>query len=434
MPLRLSAGDGDFAAQFDALVDARREAPQDVRDIVSEILARVRGEGDQAVIEYTKRFDGLDLSPETMRVTADKVAEAWTRCDRAQLSALEHAAERIADYHRRQMPQDLDYEDDDGNRLGYRWTALDAVGLYVPGGQASYPSSVLMNAIPARTAGVERLAMVVPAQDGALAPLVLAAAKISGIEEIYRIGGAQAVAALAYGTATVPPVDKIVGPGNIYVATAKAQLFGYVGIDSVAGPSEILVVADGDNDAKWIAADLLSQAEHDKAAQSILVTDDAGFADAVEAEIATMLTTLPRAEIAGESWRNNGAVIVVDALDDAVALVDRMAPEHLELACADEIAEALATKVRHAGAIFIGRRTPEAMGDYVAGPSHVLPTSRTARFSSGLSVFDFLKRSSIVNYSPAGLAKSGAAAVTLAQAEGLDAHALSVALRLDKKS
>lgn len=431
MPVRLDVGAADFEADFEALVKARRQAPEDVRATVTEILARVEKEGDAAVIDYTKKFDRLDLTADTIAIGADEIEAAWGKCDRRLLSALEHAAARIEAYHRRQMPQDSHYRDDDGCELGFRWTSLDAVGLYVPGGMAAYPSSVLMNAVPARVAGVARLAMVVPAPDGDLAPAVLAAAKIAGVHEIYRIGGAQAVAALAYGTETIAAVDKIVGPGNIYVATAKAQIFGQVGIDSVAGPSEVLIIADNGCDPRWIAADLMAQAEHDSAAQSVLITDDQDFADAVEREVAACLETLPRAEIAAASWRDHGAIITVADLNDAVLLVDRMAPEHLQLACEDELADRLAAAVKHAGAIFIGRLTPEAMGDYVAGPSHVLPTSRTARFSSGLSVFDFLKRSSLIRYGASGLAKSGPAAVILAEAEGLDAHALSVALRLN---
>lgn len=432
MPLRLDSASSEFEDRFTELVSARREAPEDVRATVADILDRVRTTGDTALIDLTRRLDKFDLTAETLAVTAGDIAAAWARCDRADLSALEYAASRIEDYHRRQMPEDLSYEDDQGTALGYRWTPLESVGLYVPGGRAAYPSSVLMNAVPARVAGVDRLAMVVPAPGGELAPLVLAAAKIAGIEEIYRIGGAQAVAALAFGTATIAPVDKIVGPGNIYVATAKAQLFGLVGIDSVAGPSEVLIVADRHNDPRWIAADLLAQAEHDATAQSVLICDDKDFAAAVEAEIEKYLAVLKRTEIAGASWRDHGAIVVVADLADAVRLVDRMAPEHLELACTDELAEDLARQVRHAGAIFIGRHTPEAMGDYVAGPSHVLPTSRTARFSSGLGVYEFLKRSSVIRYSPEGLAKSGPAAIRLAEAEGLDAHALSVSLRLAK--
>ncbi len=430
MPLRLDAGRAGFEAEFDALVTARRQAPQDVRATVAEILARVEKDGDAAVIDYTKKFDRLDLTPETIAIGPDEIEGAWGKCDRRLLSALEHSAARIEDYHRRQMPQDSLYRDDDGTELGFRWQPLDAVGLYVPGGKAAYPSSVLMNAVPARVAGVPRLAMVVPTPGGELVPAVLAAAKIAGVSEIYRIGGAQAVAALAYGTETIGAVDKIVGPGNIYVATAKAQVFGQVGIDSVAGPSEVLIIADKGSAPKWIAADLMAQAEHDSAAQSVLITDDQEFADAIGREVEACLASLPRAAIAAASWRDHGAIITVSDLQDAVGLVDRMAPEHLQLACEDGIAGQLAAAVKHAGAIFIGRLTPEAIGDYVAGPSHVLPTSRTARFSSGLSVFDFLKRSSLIRYGAAGLAKSGAAAVTLAEAEGLHAHALSVALRL----
>jgi len=430
MALRLDSRAADFARRFDALVEAGRGIDDDVDAVVAEILAQVRARGDAALIDYSARFDRLTFGHASdMRVGVEEIASARRRCGNEAIAALELAARRIESYHRRQMPEGFDYADEDGVRLGARWTPLSSVGIYVPGGTAAYPSSVLMNAVPARVAGVARIAMVVPAPDGKLNPLVLAAAAIAGIDEIYRIGGAQAVAALAWGTETVAPVDKIVGPGNAYVAAAKRRLYGIVGIDMVAGPSEILVVADGDNDPAWIAADLLSQAEHDADAQAVLITDDAAFADAVCAAVDACLATLPRADIARASWDRHGAVITVAGLDEAPALVDRLAPEHLEIATADP--EAIAGRVRHAGAIFLGRHTPEAVGDYVAGPSHVLPTSRSARFSSGLGVYDFLKRTSIIGCDAQSLRRIGGAAATLAGEEGLDAHALSVSIRLD---
>jgi histidinol dehydrogenase len=429
MALRLDAGERGFAARFDALVEAGRDVDEDVDAAVAAIIADVRARGDAALCDYTARFDRLTAeTASALRVGADEIAAARASCGNEALAALELAAERIADYHRRQRPADEDYIDPAGVRLGWRWTAISAVGLYVPGGTAAYPSSVLMNALPARIAGVERLVIAVPAPGGALNPLVLAAAGVAGVDEIWRIGGAQAIAALAYGTESLRPVDKIVGPGNAWVAAAKRRVFGAVGIDMVAGPSEILVVADADNDPDWIAADLLSQAEHDAAAQSILICDDAAFADAVEAAVAARLADLPRAAIARESWDSHGAVIVVGRLEDAAPLVDRLAPEHLELAVADP--DALAARIRHAGAIFLGRYAPEAVGDYVAGPSHVLPTSRSARFSSGLGVLDFLKRTSLIGCDEAALAAIGPAAVTLAGEEGLAAHARSVSVRL----
>jgi histidinol dehydrogenase len=429
MPLRLAAQSSSFARDFAALVDAKREAAAEVDESVAAILAEVRARGDAAVIDYTKRFDQLELTPETLRIPPRDVAAAAKSCSAATLAALQLAAERIEAYHRRQIPEDFSYSDAAGVRLGARWRALAAVGLYVPGGTAAYPSSVLMNAIPAKVAGVERLVMVVPAPRGVLNPLVLAAAELAGIGEIYRIGGAQAVAALAYGTASIAAVDKIVGPGNAYVAAAKRRVFGTVGIDMIAGPSEILVVADRRNDPAWIAADLLSQAEHDTAAQAILITDDEPFADAVAGAVDAHLAVLPRQSIAGESWRAHGAIITVDSWDEAVALVDRLAPEHLELALDD--AEGFAAKVRNAGAIFLGRYTPEAIGDYVGGPNHVLPTARSARFSSGLGVLDFMKRTSLLACDAESLQILGPAALTLARAEGLDAHALSIAIRLN---
>jgi histidinol dehydrogenase len=429
MPVELRLGEPGFAQAFDALLSAKRETDADVNAAVAAILADVRRRGDAAVIEYTARFDRLTLTADTLAVPPAEVEEAVGRCSTELMEALDLAAERIRRFHARQVPENLSYTDADGVRLGYRWTPVSAAGLYVPGGTAAYPSSVLMNAVPAKAAGVPRLVMVVPSPDGQLNPLVLAAAKIAGVDEIYRIGGAQAVGALAYGTATIAPVDKIVGPGNAYVAAAKRQVFGTVGIDMIAGPSEILVVADADNDPAWIAADLLSQAEHDTAAQSILITDDAAFAQAVAAAVESHLQTLPRAAIARESWQQHGALIVVPSLDDAVPLIDRVAPEHLELAVADP--DALAAKVNHAGAIFLGRYTPEAVGDYVGGPNHVLPTARSARFSSGLGVIDFMKRTTLLGCDADALRAIGPAAVTLAQAEGLGAHALSVASRLN---
>jgi histidinol dehydrogenase len=429
MPLRLDTSHAGFAAEFAALLDAKRDVEERVDDVAAAILADVRARGDAAVIEYTKKFDRLDLTPSTMRVAPAEIDAAEKACAPERLAALRLAAARIEAYHRTQVPAPLDYRDAAGVRLGARWNALAAVGLYVPGGTAAYPSSVLMNAIPAKVAGVTRVAMAVPSPDGKLNPLVLAAAKLAGVHEIYRIGGAQAVGALAYGTKSIAAVDKIVGPGNAYVAAAKRRVFGTVGIDMIAGPSEILVVADRHNDPTWIAADLLSQAEHDPAAQSILITDDADFADAVAAAVEIQLKTLPRVAIARESWQRHGAIVLVRGLEDAVALVDRLAPEHLELAV--EQPDALAAKIRNAGAIFLGRYTPEAVGDYVGGPNHVLPTSRSARFSSGLGVLDFMKRTSILGCDAAALGAIGPAAVTLAEAEGLEAHARSIAIRLN---
>jgi histidinol dehydrogenase len=428
MPLRLDAAKPDFAESFAALLATRRESATNVDAVVTAIIGDVQRRGDEAVLEYTAQFDRQTLTPETMRIGGTEIAAAVKACPKATIAALKLAAKRIEAYHRRQLPKDFTYRDGAGLRLGARWTAIEAAGLYVPGGTAAYPSSVLMNAVPAKVAGVERLVMTVPTPDGKVNPLVLAAAQIAGVDEVYRIGGAQAVAALAFGTDTIAPVDKIVGPGNAYVAAAKRQVFGTVGIDLIAGPSEVVIVADKGNDPRWIAADLLAQAEHDAVAQSILITDDAKFADAVaEATLAT-LETLPRRAIAGASWDKYGAIIAVRRLADAVALVDRLAPEHLQLAVAKP--DPLMKKVRHAGAIFVGRHAPEALGDYLAGPNHVLPTSRTARFSSGLGVLDFMKRSSIIGCDERGLRALGAAAVTLAGAEGLGAHALSIAIRL----
>ena len=428
MARRLRGSDPGFEDEFAEILLAKRESAPDVGKVVADILADVRARGDEAVLDYTRRFDRFALSADAMRIDEAEIQRAREACDPALVAALEVAARRIDAYHRRQLPEDVSYRDDEGVELGTRWRPLSAVGLYVPGGTAAYPSSVLMNAVPAHVAGVERIVMVTPTPDGTINGQVLAAASIAGITDIYRIGGAQAVAALAFGTETVAPVDKIVGPGNAYVAEAKRQVFGIVGIDMIAGPSEILVVADGVNDPRWIATDLLAQAEHDTAAQSILVTDDAEFADAVVAAVDDILQTLPRAAIAGASWRDNGVVIVVDDLSDTPPLIDRVAPEHLALAVEDP--DAIADRVHHAGAIFLGRHTPEAVGDYVAGPNHVLPTARSARFSSGLSTLDFVKRSSVLRLDEKSLAALGPAAVTLAEAEGLDAHALSVSVRI----
>ncbi|MDH3474334.1 MAG: histidinol dehydrogenase [Rhodospirillales bacterium] len=432
MPFRLNAADAGFEAGFGDLLASKRETDEDVGRVVAEILAAVKARGDAALIEFTERFDRVKLTPAELRVAETEIAEAESACAPETLAALDLAAGRIQAFHERQRPRDLDYRDEQGIRLGQRWTAVAAAGLYVPGGTAAYPSSVLMTALPARVAGVERIVMVVPSPDGAINPLVLAAARRAGVSEIYRVGGAQAIAALAYGTETIAPVDVIVGPGNAYVAAAKRQVFGTVGIDMIAGPSEILVLADAGNEPAWIAADLLSQAEHDTAAQAILITDDADFAEAVERAVEVHLQRLPRSEIARASWERHGAVILVPDFEAAVPLVDRIAPEHLELALSEP--DALAEKIRNAGAIFLGRHTPEVIGDYVAGPNHVLPTARSARFSSGLSVLEFMKRSSLICVAPEGLAAIGPAAVTLAEAEGLDAHALSVQLRLDAKS
>jgi histidinol dehydrogenase len=430
MPVRLDNRNKDFEARLSVLIAAKRDVESNVAGVVADILRDVRKNGDSALIALTEKFDRQTLTPDVLRISAEEVDQAIADCAAETLDALRLAADRIADYHRRQMPEDLSYRDETGMQLGYRWTPVSAAGLYVPGGLAAYPSSVLMNAIPAKVAGVARLVMVVPTPDGVLNPLVLAAARTAGVDEIYRIGGAQAVAAMAYGTETIAPVDKIVGPGNAYVAEAKRQVFGTVGIDMIAGPSEILVVADRFNDPAWIAADLLSQAEHDANAQAILITDDTDFADAVTAAVDGHLATLPRAAIAGQSWRDFGAVVVIADLAEAPALVDRIAPEHLEIAT--ENASEMAERIHHAGAIFIGRFTPEAIGDYVAGPNHVLPTSGSARFSSGLGVLDFLKRSSLIRGNAESLAAVGPAAITLAEAEGLDAHALSVAIRMNR--
>ncbi len=431
MAARLDVRAPGFEVAFSALLTSQRTSQADVDVVVAAILEDVRTRGDAALIEHSRRLDRVELTPETLRVSAPEIKSASAACDKRAVAALELAARRIRAFHERQVPQDLDYTDADGVRLGYRWTPVAAVGLYVPGGTAAYPSSVLMNAIPATVAGVERLVMVVPAPAGAINPLVLAAARIAGIGEIYRIGGAQAVAALAYGTETIRPVAKIVGPGNAYVAAAKRRVFGIVGIDMIAGPSEVLVVADAANDPAWIAADLLAQAEHDAAAQSILITDDAAFGDRVCAEVEAQLATLERADIASRSWAAHGWVIIVDSLDQAAALIDRIAPEHLQLAVEDP--DRLAARVSHAGAVFLGRMAPEAIGDYVAGPNHVLPTGGSARFSSGLGVLDFLKRSTMIGCDAQAFGAIAPAALALAEAEGLGAHARSLALRLNRR-
>ncbi|MGV1014744.1 MAG: histidinol dehydrogenase [Methyloceanibacter sp.] len=427
----LKSGDPDFEGRFQQLLSAKRETAEDVGEAVAKIIARVREEGDAALIDLTRRYDGLDLGKAGIKVTPAEIAAARAKVDDEVLAALELAHARILEHHQRQLPKDERYKDSQGVELGSRWTPVASVGLYVPGGTASYPSSVLMNAVPAKVAGVPRIAMVVPAPKGELNPLVLAAAALAGVDEIYRIGGAQAVAALAFGTESIPPVAKIVGPGNAYVAAAKRQVFGQVGIDMVAGPSEIVVIADADNDPAWIAADLLAQAEHDEAAQAILITDDADFARAVEKAIDTELAALPREAIARASWRDNGAVILVRDLDEASAIADRLAPEHLAIATRD--ADTLAGRVNHAGAIFIGRYTPEAIGDYVAGTNHVLPTAGSARYASGLSVLDFMKRTSILKLDAESFNALAPAAQALARAEGLEAHRRSVAIRLNPK-
>ncbi|MCZ8315916.1 histidinol dehydrogenase [Phreatobacter sp.] len=429
MPLRLATRDPDFDARFASLLAMKREVSEEVNDVVRAIGQDVVARGDAAVIEYTAKFDKLVLTPATLRVTAEEIAAAVAACDPRTLDALRLAADRIRAYHERQRPKDDRFTDALGVELGYRWTAIEAVGLYVPGGTAAYPSSVLMNAVPAKVAGCPRVVMVVPAPGGTLNPLVLAAADLAGVDEIYRIGGAQAVFALAHGTETIRPVAKIMGPGNAYVAAAKKQVFGTVGIDMIAGPSEVLVIADGTANPDWIAADLLAQAEHDAAAQSLLITDDPALAAAVEAAVTRQLATLPRAEIAGASWRDYGAVIEVETLDEAVPLADRIAAEHLEIIAAD--GDALASRIRNAGAIFLGGHTPEAIGDYVGGSNHVLPTARSARFSSGLGVLDYMKRTSILKCGPDQLRALGPAAIALGEAEGLSAHARSVAIRMN---
>jgi len=427
MPLRLDSQSADFPTRFRAFLGVKREATQDVEQAVRAIIADVRARGDRALTELTAKYDGVDLAKAGLRVTAAEIDAADKSCDAEALAALKLARDRIEAFHQRQQPRDTRFTDPLGVELGSRWSAIEAVGLYVPGGTAAYPSSVLMNVVPARVAGVPRLVMVVPAP----APLVLAAAKLGGVDEIYRIGGAQAVAALAYGTETIAPVAKIVGPGNAYVAVAKRLVFGDVGIDMIAGPSEVLILADKTGNVDWIAADLLAQAEHDASAQSVLITDDAALAAQVEKAVESQLRTLARASVAGASWRDFGAIITVGKLDDAITLVDRLAPEHLEIIAVD--AEQLAARIRNAGAIFIGAHTPEVIGDYVAGSNHVLPTARSARFSSGLGVTDFMKRTSLLKCGPEQLRALGPAAITLGEAEGLSAHARSVAIRLNQR-
>ncbi len=429
MPLRLDMRDAGFETAFVALLATKRESSQDVDDAVRAIISDVIARGDEAVIELSQKFDRVDPKIWGLRVSGAEIAAARSQCDERALDALRLAHARITRFHERQRPQDQMFADELGVELGWRWTALESVGLYVPGGTASYPSSVLMNATPAKVAGVPRIAMVVPAPEGRINPLVLAAAEIAGVDEVFRVGGAQAVAALAYGTKTIAPVAKIVGPGNAYVAAAKRRVFGTVGIDMIAGPSEVLVLADASANPDWIAADLLAQAEHDTAAQSILITNDASLADAVASAVERQLTTLPRRDIASASWRDFGCIILCDDLGAAIPLVDRLAPEHLEIMSED--ADALSGKVRNAGAIFIGGHTPEAIGDYVGGSNHVLPTARSARFSSGLGVLDFMKRTSILKCGPEGLRALGPAAIALGEAEGLSAHARSVAIRMN---
>ena len=430
MPQFLDHNDADFEARFSALLNAKREDSPDVDAAVAEIIADVRARGDAAVIELTERFDRIALTRETLRITPSEVNAGIAQVSEQDRAALELAAKRIGDYHARQIPQNASWTDDAGATLGWRWTPVSAAGLYVPGGLASYPSSVLMNAVPAKVAGVGRLAITVPTPDGVLNPLVLLAAQIAGVDEIYRIGGAQAIAALAYGTDTIAPVDKITGPGNAFVAAAKRRVFGKVGIDMIAGPSEILVIADGENDPDWIALDLLSQAEHDESAQSLLITTDVEFGRAVAEAVDKRLETLERRAIAGASWRDFGAIITVPSLDVAAELSDRIAPEHLELCVADP--DSLSAQITHAGAIFLGQWTPEAIGDYIGGPNHVLPTARSARFSSGLSVMDFIKRTTLAQMTPKALRAIGPSAERLAASESLEAHGLSVSARLRK--
>jgi histidinol dehydrogenase len=430
MPVHLSTTDPGFEAAFGALLSQKREADEDVDQAVAGIIADVRAGGDEALIDLTRRFDRLELTPATLAFQPSEIAAEIAKVGPEDRAALELAADRIRAYHDRQTPADTSWTDAAGATLGWRWTPVDAAGLYVPGGLASYPSSVLMNAIPAKVAGVGRLVIACPTPGGVVNPLVLLAAQIAGVDSVLRIGGAQAIAALAYGTQTIAPVDKITGPGNAYVAAAKRRVFGQVGIDMIAGPSEILVIADRDNDPDWIALDLLSQAEHDESAQSILITDDAAFGQAVAAAVAKRLETLERRAIAGPSWDRHGAVITTRDLAEAAALSNRIAPEHLELCVADP--DALSARITHAGAIFLGAWTPEAIGDYIGGPNHVLPTARSARFSSGLSVLDFLKRTTLARMTPAALKVVGPAAERLAISEGLGAHGLSVRARLDR--
>jgi histidinol dehydrogenase len=430
MPLRLRSSSKNFAEEFSKFLNTKREVQVDVEAVVTDILKDVDISGDEALFKYTSRFDRFQLTADNIRISSREAKTAFKKCDKKQVDALLLAAERIHAFHIKQLPNDIAYEDNDGVQLGLKWNPIDAVGIYVPGGLASYPSSVLMNSIPAKVAGVKRLVMAVPTPDGIINPLVLAAASIAGVDEIYRVGGAQAIGALAYGCKSIQPVDKIVGPGNTYVATAKRQVFGIVGIDMIAGPSEILIVADNKNNPSWIAADLLAQAEHDETAQAILITDDENFASQVCEAIDTQLLDLSRKEIASKSWEKFGAVIIIGAMEEAVGLINRLAPEHLEIAI--EEPNALAADILNAGAIFIGRYTPEALGDYIGGPNHVLPTGRSARFSSGLGVLDFLKRTTLLEVSAQSIKSIGPAAITLAKAEGLEAHALSVSLRLSE--
>ncbi len=430
MPITLDTGASDFAARFQAFLGSKREASEDVDAAAREILRGVETRGDDALIEYSRKFDRVDLTPMTLRIPAEELDTAFKGVDGRTLDALQFAKDRIEAHHRKQVPQDQRYTDPLGVELGYRWTALESVGIYVPGGKAAYPSSVLMNAVPAVVAGVPRIAMCVPAPGGAINPLVLVAAKLAGVSEIYRVGGAQAIAALAYGTKTIAPVAKIIGPGNAYVAAAKRLVFGRVGIDMVAGPSEVLVIADGNANPDWIAADLLAQAEHDEAAQSILMTDNRKLAEEVVKAVESQLRTLPRGKIASESWKNFGAIILLKDFSEAPALADRIAAEHLEIIVAD--AEGLMKKIRNAGAFFLGQHTPEAIGDYVGGSNHVLPTARAARYASGLGVLDFMKRSSILQCGADQLRALGDAAMTLGEAEGLHAHARSVSIRLNR--
>ncbi|MEO0343723.1 MAG: histidinol dehydrogenase [Pseudomonadota bacterium] len=430
MPQFLNSLAPDFEAQFTALLSAKRETSAEVGDAVDVILADIRQNGDEALTALTKKYDGMALTPAQMAITSDEISAEIAKVLPHEHEALKLAADRIRAYHEKQRPEDLWWQDDTGAELGWRWTAVETAGLYVPGGLASYPSSVLMNAIAAQVAGVDRLIMCCPTPSGVINPLVLAAADLSGVDQVFRVGGAQAIAAMAYGTSMIPKVDVITGPGNAYVAAAKARVYGAVGIDMIAGPSEILVIADRHNDPDWIALDLLSQAEHDESAQSILITDSADFGIAVGDAVEARLKTLDRKDIAGPSWRDNGAIITVRDLDEAVTLSDRLAPEHLEICTHD--AEVISRKIRHAGAIFIGAYTPEAIGDYVGGPNHVLPTARSARFASGLSVLDFMKRTTLAKMSPAALASIGPAAETLAKSESLQAHGLSVRARLNR--
>jgi histidinol dehydrogenase len=430
MPITLDTSASGFAAQFETFLGSKREVSEDVDAAAREILRGVETRGDDALIEYSKKFDRVDLKPETIRISTGEIDSAFKSADKKTLEALQFAKDRIEAHHRKQVPQDQRYTDPLGVELGYRWSALESVGIYVPGGKAAYPSSVLMNAVPAVVAGVSRIAMCVPAPDGAINPLVLVAAKLAGVSEIYRVGGAQAIAALAYGTKTIAPVAKIVGPGNAYVAAAKRLVFGRVGIDMVAGPSEVLVIADGNANPDWIAADLLAQAEHDEAAQSILMTDSRELADHVSKAVVSQLKSLPREKIAGESWKNFGAIILLGNLSEASALADRIAAEHLELLVAD--AEGLMKQIRNAGAFFLGQYTPEAIGDYVGGSNHVLPTARAARYASGLGVLDFMKRSSVLKLEADQLRALGGAAMALGEAEGLQAHARSISIRLNR--